>query len=65
MTCQRYGCDNASTNEYCSQECEIKAAKPSSEESILRGAEKVWGQAAGQGGVVTSNLPQKNPQHTK
>lgn len=37
----------------------------SSEDAILRGAERIWGSAAGHGGVVTSSLPQRGPQHEK
>lgn len=35
---------------------------PSSAEAIVRGAEQVWGELAGHGGIITSNLPQRNPE---
>lgn len=42
---------------------EVQSPNPhqSSADAIIRGAEQVWGG----GGIVTSNLPKRNPQHER
>lgn len=43
---------------------EVKSNNPhqSSAAAIVRGAHQIWGELAGSGGIITSDMPSKNPE---